>query len=77
MAMSLAMAEMVTRLAGLGVGRVRLLRPGARTPARRRAVRKVCSGCERQRALFRRHGVVTWDRYHTLCLRCLRSKAWR
>lgn len=72
MAMSLAMAGMVTRLAGLGVGRVRA-RSGERTPARRRAVRRVCSGCERQRALFRRHGVVTWDRYHTLCLRCFRA----
>jgi hypothetical protein len=39
----------------------------------RRAVRKVCVGCERQRALFRRHGVVKWDRYHTLCARCFRA----
>ena len=41
---------------------------------RRRAVRKVCAGCERQRALFRHHGVVKWDRYHTLCFRCFRSQ---
>jgi hypothetical protein len=41
---------------------------------RRRAVRKVCAGCERQRALFRYHGVVKWDRYHTLCFRCFRSQ---
>jgi hypothetical protein len=37
------------------------------------AVRKVCRGCERQRALFRRHGVLRWDRYHTLCFRCCRA----
>ena len=41
---------------------------------RRRAVRKVCAGCERQRALFRYHGVVKWDRYHTLCFRCFRGQ---
>jgi hypothetical protein len=41
----------------------------------RRAVRKVCVGCERQRARFRYHGVVKWDRYHTLCLRCFRAQA--
>ena len=40
----------------------------------RRSVRKVCAGCERQRAVFRSHGVVTWDRYHTLCARCFRSQ---
>lgn len=38
------------------------------------SVRKVCRGCERQRALFRYHGVVRWDRYHTLCFRCFRSQ---
>lgn len=45
-------------------------------PARtgRGSVRKVCRGCERQRALFRNHGVVRWDRYHTLCFRCFRSQ---
>ncbi len=42
--------------------------------APRRAVRKVCAGCERQRALFRYHGVVKWDRYHTLCRRCFRAQ---
>jgi len=40
----------------------------------RRAVRKVCAGCERQRALFRHHGIVKWDRHHTLCLRCFRAQ---
>jgi hypothetical protein len=46
-----------------------------RTPRSSRvAVRKVCRGCERQRALFRFHGVVRWDRYHTLCFRCFRSQ---
>jgi hypothetical protein len=41
---------------------------------RHRAVRKVCAGCERQRALFRYHGVVKWDRYHTLCFRCFHAQ---
>lgn len=38
------------------------------------SVRKVCAGCERQRAMFRSHGVVTWDRYQTLCAGCFRSQ---
>ncbi len=43
-----------------------------RTPAKprraaRRAVRSVCAGCARQRALFRSHGLARWGRYHTLC----------
>jgi hypothetical protein len=42
---------------------------------RRRAVGRVCAGCEKQRARFRYHGVVTWDRYHTLCRRCFRAHA--
>jgi hypothetical protein len=42
---------------------------------RRRAVGKVCAGCEKQRARFRDHGVVTWDRYYTLCQRCFRTHA--
>ena len=50
-------------VAGVGMGR------------RRRAVRKVCLGCQRQRARFRDHGIVTWDRYHTLCLRCFRAQS--
>jgi hypothetical protein len=49
-----------------------LMMSGSRTP--RAGVRKVCRGCERQRALFRHHGVVRWDRYHTLCSRCFRSQ---
>ena len=40
----------------------------------RRAVRKICAGCEQQRALFRYHGVVKWDRYHTMCFRCFRAQ---
>ena len=44
------------------------------TRPRRRAVRKICAGCERQRALFRYHGVVKWDRYHTMCFRCFRAQ---
>jgi hypothetical protein len=49
---------------------------GLGRPARRTgvSVRKVCRGCERQRALFRYHGVVRWDRYHTLCFRCSRAQ---
>ena len=47
----------------------------ATTPTRRRiSVRKVCAGCERQRALFRYHGIVKWDRYHALCFRCFRAQ---
>jgi hypothetical protein len=41
--------------------------------ARRRSVRRVCKGCERQRALFREYGIGRWGRYHTLCFRCLRT----
>jgi hypothetical protein len=40
----------------------------------RRSVKKICRGCERQRALFRRHGIVRWDRFHTLCFRCFRAE---
>ena len=51
-------------------GRVRV-RPAGRRAA---AVRKVCADCERHRALFRHHGVVKWDRFHTLCFRCFRAR---
>jgi hypothetical protein len=75
MALSLAMAGLGLVLAEIGLGQGR----GPRLPrwslAPRRAVRRVCSGCERQRARFRDHGLVTWDRYHALCLRCLRAHA--
>lgn len=47
--------------------------PGGLRP--RRAVGKVCAGCEKQRTRFRYHGVVTWGRYHTLCQRCFRAHA--
>ena len=33
-------------------------------------LRRVCRDCESRRAVFRRHGLVTWDPYHTLCFRC-------
>jgi hypothetical protein len=50
-------------------------RPRPERPRRGGAsVRKVCRGCERQRALFRYHGIVKWDRYHTLCFRCFRAQ---
>jgi hypothetical protein len=69
MALSLAFAGVTMFLAEMGAGRERAARfMGKGKP--RRAVRKVCAGCERQRALFRYHGVVKWDRYHTLCMRC-------
>ena len=75
MALSLAFAGLGLFLAEMsaGHGRARQCVRG-RT---RRAVRKVCAGCERQRALFRYHGVVKWDRYHTLCLRCFRAQKGR
>lgn len=74
MALSLAFAGVALFLAQMGAGHQRAARflGNGRTP--RRAVRKVCAGCERQRALFRYHGVVKWDRYHTLCLRCFRAQ---
>jgi len=42
------------------------LRPNARS------TRHVCRECESRRALFRYHGIVKWDRYHTLCFQCYR-----
>ena len=74
MALSLALAGVALFLADMGTGHARAPRfvSTARTP--RRAVRKVCAGCERQRALFRYHGVVKWDRYHTLCGKCFRAQ---
>ena len=36
------------------------------------AARHVCRDCESRRALFRYHGIVKWDRYHTLCFQCYR-----
>jgi hypothetical protein len=74
MALSLAFASMALFLVEMGTrheGAGRLL---GRDLKRKRAVRKVCAGCERQRALFRHHGVVKWDRYHTLCGRCFRAQ---
>ena len=73
MALSLALGVALF-LAQMGAGHRRAARflGKGRTP--RRAVRKVCAGCERQRALLRYHGVVKWDRYHTLCLRCFRAQ---
>jgi hypothetical protein len=52
-------------------------RPETRRRGRGAPVKKVCRGCERQRALFRCHGIVKWDRYHTLCFRCFRAQAGR
>jgi len=74
MVLSLALAGVALVWAEMTPGRTRAPRfSGERRP--RRAVRKVCLGCERQRATFRYHGVVKWDRYHTLCLRCFRAQA--
>jgi hypothetical protein len=72
MALSLALAGVALFLAEMGSGPGRAVRFGGTRRVPRRAVRKVCAGCERQRALFRSHGVVKWDRYHTLCRRCFR-----
>ncbi len=36
------------------------------------AARHICRECESRRALFRYHGIVKWDRYHTLCFQCYR-----
>ena len=73
MAMSLVLGMAVVGLVEYGVTHARAER--FFQPRRcARGVRKVCSGCEKQRALFRRHGVVKWDRYHTLCFRCFRAQ---
>ena len=74
MVLSLAFAGVALFLAEVGAGHERANRFLGAGRRRRRAVRKVCAGCERQRALFRNHGVVKWDRYHTLCLRCFRAQ---
>ena len=74
MALSLAFAGVALFLADLGTGHTRAPRFVSTGGTPRRAVRKVCAGCERQRALFRYHGVVKWDRYHTLCRRCFRAQ---
>jgi hypothetical protein len=74
MVLSLALAGVALVWVEMTPGRARAGRfTGEVRP--RRAVRKVCIGCERQRARFRDHGVVKWDRYHTLCLRCFRAQA--
>ena len=72
MALSLVFAGVAVLLAEMGteVQRAARLLGMPRTP--RRAVRKVCAGCERQRAVFRHHGIVKWGPYHTLCRRCFR-----
>jgi len=74
MALSLALAGMALFLVEIGTGHERAGRFLGQDRKPRRAVRKVCAGCERQRALFRYHGVVKWDRYHTLCGRCFRAQ---
>ena len=72
MVLSLAMARVAMFWSEMGPARARAPRFLSRG-RRVRAVRKVCSGCEKQRARFRYHGVVKWDRYHTLCRRCFRA----
>ena len=74
MALSLVFAGVALFLAEMGAGYQRAERFLGKPRAPRRAVRKVCAGCERQRALFRYHGVVKWDRYHTLCRQCFRAQ---
>jgi hypothetical protein len=71
--MVLSLASVALMWAEMAPGRARAGRfTGGPRP--RTAVRKVCVGCERQRARFRYHGVVKWDKYHTLCLRCVRAQ---
>ena len=65
---------MLALMMGEAFETVRVRGFGRTARAGRGSVRKVCRGCERQRALFRYHGVVRWDRYHTLCFRCFRSQ---
>lgn len=65
---------MLALLFGEAVENVQFRGVGRAARRGRSAVRKVCRGCERQRALFRYHGVVRWDRYHTLCFRCFRAQ---
>jgi hypothetical protein len=77
MALSLVFAGVALFLAEMGAGHERAARFLGNGRIPRRAVRKVCAGCERQRALFRYHGVVKWDRYHTLCRRCFRAPGGR
>jgi hypothetical protein len=74
MVLSLALSRVALLWSEMSPARARAPRSLGRI-GRRRAVRKVCAGCEKQRARFRLHGVVTWDRYHTLCQRCFRAHA--
>ena len=74
MVLSLAMARVAMLWSEMSPARGRTPRFAGRG-RQQRAVRRVCSGCEKQRARFRAHGVVTWDRYHTLCRRCFRAHA--
>jgi hypothetical protein len=74
MVLSLTLASVALMWAEMSPSRARAGRFSG-GPRPRRGVRKVCAGCERQRARFRYHGVVKWDRYHTLCMRCFRSQA--
>jgi len=68
MALSLALAGVMLFLADFRATEA-FSRPRRRRAAVR-AVRKVCAGCERQRATLRSHGIVTWPRFATLCRRC-------
>ena len=60
MVLSLALTRMAVLWSEMSPARARAPRDPGRLQ-RRRAVGKVCAGCERQRARFREHGVVTWD----------------
>lgn len=74
MVLSLALARVALLWSEMSPARARA--PRYRSAVRRRrAVGKVCAGCEKQRARFRNHGMVKWDRYHTLCQRCFRAHA--
>jgi hypothetical protein len=73
MALSLALG-MGLFIAGLGIDKARPPRVRG-VDARRRGVKSACRGCERRRAQFREHGIVTWGRYHARCARCYRTLA--
>ena len=73
MTMSLVLGMAVVGLMEYSVAHARADRFVMRMRTRR-SVRAVCAGCARQRALFRRYGIVKWDRYHTLCFRCFRAQ---
>ncbi len=62
-------------LAGVGIENARTSQAARAFSRRQRAIKSACKGCERRRAEFREHGIVTWGRYHARCGRCYRALA--